>query len=218
MGFIKIHELSQNLGRSEKQLRKLADSGHIPSNRTRGGHRLFELEKVKQALTRADGTLPSAKPAQSALIRTFNQPARDLMQFAFTKMLNNVVDHPGGSFVKISHRANELEWAYTMEFDSAGQSQITTGTRDHDFVITNFNVQLLDHGTEFVSRSEAKRLMSGLEKFEEIVFDFKGVNALGQGFVDEIFRVWISNHPKIKIIGINMNNPITFIAESGMPK
>ena len=159
MGFIKIHELSQNLDRSEKQLRKLADSGQIPSNRTRGGHRLFELAKVRQALTRIDGTLTSTKPTQAVLTSAFNQPAREIMQFAFTEMLNNAVAHSGGSFVTISFWTKEMERAYTMEVNGAGQSQITTGTRDHDFVFTNF-----------------------------------------------------------KVTGINMNNPITFMVERGMPK
>jgi len=50
-----------------------------------------------------------------------------------------------------------------------------------------------------LSRSEAKRLLVGLEKFSRITFDFKGVKEIGQGFADEIFRVFSGFHPQIKI-------------------
>jgi len=35
----------------------------------------------------------------------------------------------------------------------------------------------------------------GLEKFEMVVLDFKGVQMVGQGFADEVFRVWQKNWP-----------------------
>jgi len=40
-----------------------------------------------------------------------------------------------------------------------------------------------------VSRSQAKRLLMGLEKFNTIILDFKGVVSVGQAFVDQVFRV-----------------------------
>ncbi len=50
-----------------------------------------------------------------------------------------------------------------------------------------------------LSRSEAKRLLLGLDKFTRITFDFKGVKEVGQGFTDEIFRVFPSFHPTIQV-------------------
>ena len=52
-------------------------------------------------------------------------------------------------------------------------------------------------GVEFVSRSEAKRLLAELDKFSEITFDYKGVEKVGQGFVDEIYRVWQNQNSDI---------------------
>ncbi len=52
---------------------------------------------------------------------------------------------------------------------------------------------------DFISRSEARRLLQGLDQFREVVLDFSGVKSLGQGFVDEIFRVFQKSHPEIKI-------------------
>ncbi|MFQ5740145.1 MAG: STAS-like domain-containing protein [Acidobacteriota bacterium] len=57
----------------------------------------------------------------------------------------------------------------------------------------------------YVSRSEAKRLLVGLEKFKEVVLDFRGVRSLGQGFADEVFRVFAARHPEIEIKTENLD-------------
>ncbi len=66
---------------------------------------------------------------------------------------------------------------------------------------------------EYVSRSQARRLLAGLEKFRVIVLDFEGVPTIGQGFVDEVFRVFKQQHPNIVIRGINMNDIVKFMVE-----
>ena len=50
-----------------------------------------------------------------------------------------------------------------------------------------------------VSRSQGRRLVMGLERFERVNFDFSGVEAIQQGFADEVFRVWKAAHPGIEI-------------------
>ena len=69
---------------------------------------------------------------------------------------------------------------------------------DYQFQRTRLTVRML--GERYVSRSEAKRLLSGLEKFREIHFDFAGVVGIGQGFADELFRVFASTHPETKLV------------------
>jgi biotin operon repressor len=68
---------------------------------------------------------------------------------------------------------------------------------DFRFQKTKVLVKLLQR--DFVSRSEAKRLLANLEKFSEIVLDFRDVKSVGQGFADEVFRVFAQRHPDIKI-------------------
>ncbi len=84
-------------------------------------------------------------------------------------------------------------------------------TRDLVFDVTRATVKLFEHGVRFVSRSEAKRLVSGLEKFREVILDFQGVEAVGQGFVDEVFRVWASVHPEVRLVPQNMAAPVEFM-------
>jgi anti-sigma regulatory factor (Ser/Thr protein kinase) len=56
------------------------------------------------------------------------------------------------------------------------------------------------HLQEYVSRSEARRLLTGLEKFREVVLDFRRVKTIGQGFADEIFRVFPAQHPDTLVL------------------
>lgn len=64
-----------------------------------------------------------------------------------------------------------------------------------------------------ISRSQAKRLIVGLDRFKEIVLDFRDVSTVGQSFVDEIFRVFQREHPEIKIIPINTTPDVKFMIE-----
>lgn len=73
-----------------------------------------------------------------------------------------------------------------------------------------------DPGDPHVSRSQAKRLMMGLEKFKIIVLDFKGVKSVGQAFVDEIFRVFKNQYPNIKIHCLNTNKDIDTMIKRGL--
>lgn len=59
-----------------------------------------------------------------------------------------------------------------------------------------------------VSRSQAKRVSNRLEKFDEIILDFEGVEWMGQGFAHQLFVVFANEHPKIKLVPINMNEDV----------
>jgi len=67
-----------------------------------------------------------------------------------------------------------------------------------------------------VSRSQAKRLLIGLEKFKTVVLDFKGVKSVGQAFVDEVFRVFNNEYPDIKIHYINADDEIDSMIKRGL--
>jgi len=42
-------------------------------------------------------------------------------------------------------------------------------------------------------------LLVNLEKFREVELDFKSVKQLGQGFADEVFRIYAEKNPQIMI-------------------
>lgn len=78
-------------------------------------------------------------------------------------------------------------------------------SEDFAFRFQRTNVQIRLINTHYSSRSEAKRLTAGLEKFRLIELDFSGVSGIGQGFADELFRVFAGFHPEIRLEVQNAN-------------
>jgi len=77
------------------------------------------------------------------------------------------------------------------------------------FSKTHIHVALAKVGNDqLISRSQAKRLMSRLDMFSEIVLDFRDIKTIGQGFADEIFRVFTTAHPDIHIVYIRANDEV----------
>ena len=79
------------------------------------------------------------------------------------------------------------------------------------FSRTAAKVSLYQAGVAYVSRSQARRIVTGLEKFRTIELDFKAVDTVGQAFADEIFRVWQAHHKDIEIIPRNANENVLFM-------
>jgi anti-sigma regulatory factor (Ser/Thr protein kinase) len=70
---------------------------------------------------------------------------------------------------------------------------------------TRVPLALFETEGRFVSRAEAKRLGTRLDRFREAVLDFSGVDEVGLAFVDELFRVWAGEHPETRLVPINMS-------------
>ncbi|WP_339002588.1 DUF4325 domain-containing protein [Fusobacterium animalis] len=71
-------------------------------------------------------------------------------------------------------------------------------------------------GHDFVSRSLAKRILMNVEKFKIIILDFENIDNIGQGFADEVFRVFKNKNPDITIVPVNMNEEIEFMINRAM--
>jgi anti-sigma regulatory factor (Ser/Thr protein kinase) len=91
-------------------------------------------------------------------------------------------------------------------------------TDDFHFSRTKTVVRLFAYGTSFVSRSEAKRLLHGLDRFSEVELDFTGVAGVGQGFADEVFRVWQTAHPQVLLRASNMCDAVAFMVRRAQPQ
>lgn len=332
---VRIADVASELGLSQSRIRQLADSGAIPSTRSPGGHRLFDLPAVRAAVARrtlpedpltvAQEAAPSWKHeltllglsegmvwqrVKDDLDLEAESPARRIIGYAFTEMLNNAIDHSGSDTATISWWTTPDQWSFEIrdygvgaypklraglhlasDFeavqelskgkrttdrsrhtgegifftskavdvfrltssgvswtvdnlrhdvalgivpDASGTSatcQIDPQTErdladvfreftsDHGFVRTRPVVKLFGIGTSFVSRSEARRLLDGLDAdFETIEVDFTGVTDVGQGFVDELLRVWPSAHPGKAVIPTNMNAAVDFMIRRGLPR
>jgi anti-sigma regulatory factor (Ser/Thr protein kinase) len=80
---------------------------------------------------------------------------------------------------------------------------------DYEFSKTHVPVALARYGRELlVSRSQAKRVLSRFDDFKVVLLDFEGVEAIGQAFADEIFRVFQDRHPEIRLFAVRMNKDV----------
>ena len=82
-----------------------------------------------------------------------------------------------------------------------------------DFDRTEVHVRLFTHGTIHISRSQARRILVGLEQFKRITLDFDRVPTIGQAFADEIFRIFRLRHPSIRINATNTNEAVRFMID-----
>ena len=84
-----------------------------------------------------------------------------------------------------------------------------TSGGDKAFSKTIVPVSMALYGDDkLVSRSQAKRVLVGIEKFKEVVFNFKGVETIGQAFADEICRVFKNKNPNITISSMYTNKQL----------
>lgn len=80
---------------------------------------------------------------------------------------------------------------------------------DYGFTKTVVPVELARYGAdELVSRSQAKRVLARVHLFQKVIFDFRGVNTIGQAFADQIFRVFAAEHPGIELSHIHAKQEI----------
>ncbi|BFU89992.1 MAG: histidine kinase [Nitrospira sp.] len=96
-----------------------------------------------------------------------------------------------------THSAEEIFNQYRSEFDEFGFSR------------TNIPLILLKYeGEQLISRSQAKRLMARVDRFQEVLLDFKGISSVGQAFADEIFRIYRREHPHVQVLPINASEDV----------
>ncbi len=80
---------------------------------------------------------------------------------------------------------------------------------DFGFTKTVVPVRLAQYGDDkLVSRSQAKRLLVRIDRFKSVIFDFQGVDTIGQAFTDELFRVFSLKHPEIELTAIRTNSSV----------
>ncbi|WP_291994398.1 DUF4325 domain-containing protein [Candidatus Accumulibacter sp. ACC003] len=116
--------------------------------------------------------------------------------------LIDVDDDSPGTFVTME-LANDSKRTTKEIFDQFAEPD------EYSFAKTVVPVRLAQHeGEKLVSRSQARRLAQRFDKFKTVVLDFTAVEAIGQAFADEIFRVFASSHPGLVLIPINMTEHV----------
>ncbi|MGZ9165270.1 MAG: STAS-like domain-containing protein [Anaerolineales bacterium] len=98
---------------------------------------------------------------------------------------------------------------YSTRTSQSVFDQYTNADDEFGFAKTTIPVKLSRYGDEnLVSRSQAKRLLARIERFREVIFDFKDVEMIGQAFADEVYRVFQNRNPHIHLMWSNANQQV----------
>ena len=99
--------------------------------------------------------------------------------------------------VKAKHTTKDIFDRYSFDGD------------DYAFQRTHVVVSLAQAEDEkLVSRSQAKRIVARLDRFKEVILDFRRVDSIGPAFADEIFRVFRSTHPAVHLVVMNASDEV----------
>lgn len=74
---------------------------------------------------------------------------------------------------------------------------------EEGFVKTRIPIKEVCTGGQPMARSQARKILWRLEEFSQAEFDFSEIDFMGQGFADEVFRVFKAHHPEVEIIPVN---------------
>jgi len=169
------------------------------------------MEAVQDLLKGKQSTAPEIHSGEGIF---FTSKAADIftIQSGHKKILfNNLLED---IFVKDIKNVAGTKVFFSIGFDSKKKlNDIFKKFTDDAFSFskTEVKVKLYKAGVDHISRSQARRIISGLDKFKKIILDFENVDTVGQGFADEIFRVWQSRNARVKIEAANANENIRFM-------
>lgn len=76
----------------------------------------------------------------------------------------------------------------------------------YGFEATQVPLRLIAGGpnTGLESRAQARRVVSRLTRFRRAEVDFTGIDDVGHGFADEIFRVFVRDQPGVELVPVGM--------------
>ena len=72
-------------------------------------------------------------------------------------------------------------------------------------------IELKNYNCDLISRSIARKILKEINPCDCILLDFLDVDYIGQGFADEIFRVYKTMYTNVKITYSNTTSEVEFM-------
>lgn len=155
-----------------------------------------------------EGIFFTSKAAESFVLDSFGQV------LAIDNITHDITAHETSAIKRGTRVSFKISVDSTKHLNDVFKEYTNlTDKNDYGFDKTEIRVKLFTSGGVHISRSQARRILSGLEKFKFILLDYKDVPLVGQAFVDEIYRVFQNEHPDIKIKEENMSEGVKFMVE-----
>lgn len=185
-------------------------------NVMRQRHLKSEFEAMQDLLKGKVTTDPRAHTGEGIFFTSKVADRFILESFGYRMIVDNTIPDIFFMHEKKMHRGTRVIFSIarsTAKHLNGVFEKYQSKPGSYAFDKTEIHVRLFIMGTIYISRSQARRILIGLEKFKKIIFDFRRVPNVGQAFADEIFRVFHNRHPSILIEPINMNEAVRFMIE-----
>lgn len=169
------------------------------------------MEAIQDLLKGKQTTAPEGHSGEGIF---FTSKVADLLTIQSSKkklIFNNIVDDVFVHDVKKT-KGTKVVFVISLKSKRRIENIFKKYAGDlYEFSKTVVAVRLYKMDNAYISRSQARRVMTGLDKFKTIVLDFKNIKTVGQAFADEIFRVWQGHHRGIRVEYKNANENIEFM-------
>ena len=177
-----------------------------------------EIEAIQDLLKGKTTTMPRTHSGEGIF---FTSKAGDMFTLdSFSQMLviNNLTHDISARYATAVKRGTRVIFKIKTDSDRHLNDVFKKYTNinddsDYGFDKTEIRVKLYTSGGIHISRSQARRILEGLEKFKVILLDFENVPLVGQAFVDEIYRVFQNAHSDILIQEENMSEGVKFMVK-----
>lgn len=185
-------------------------------NVMRKRHLKSELEAVQDLLKGKTTTAPQAHSGEGIFFTSKVADIFSLESYGLKLTIDNTLKDifleekkPSKKGTRVSFQiASDSQKHLIDEF-----KKYQSDPEEKAFDKTEIQIKLYAMGTIHISRSQARRVLAGLDKFKLIILDFDRVPNIGQAFADEVFRVFKHAHPNIEIQPIHMNEVVRFMME-----
>ncbi len=175
-----------------------------------------EFESMQDLLKGKTTTAPHAHSGEGIF---FTSKAADLFvleSFGYALRVDNNINDIFFQEIKPEKKGTKVSFSLSIKTTKHLKdifSKYETDHDDPDFDKTEIHIKLYSIGTIYVSRSQARRVLTGLERFKTIVLNFENVPTVGQAFADEVFRVFQQRNSQIKIVPTNMNEAVKYMVD-----
>lgn len=177
-----------------------------------------ELEAIQDLLKGKTTTKPKLHSGEGIFFTSKISDEFILDSYGYQLIINNKIDDIFVKTVQGKKQGTKVTFRINTESnkhlnDVFKEYTNITNEDDYGFDKTEIRVKLYMESGVHISRSQARRILAGLDKFRIIIMDYENVPMVGQAFADEIYRVFINKHPDIAIKNENMNEAVKFIVQ-----
>lgn len=177
-----------------------------------------EIEAIQDLLKGKTTTMPKSHSGEGIFFTSKAGDVFILDSFGYRLSINTT--KPNVAIHHLSTRKRGTRVVFRINTDSTRHLNDVfkkyanlAGAGDYGFDKTEIRVKLFTAGGVHISRSQARRILAGLEKFRIVLFDYEKVPMVGQAFADEIYRVFQELHPDIRLENENMSEGVRFMVE-----